>query len=1232
MADVMDGYMNDPKNSGDTDSNVKDNANPYYSKEYLEYLRSIDDSLRQLLREGRHTSAANARNSMPNRSDFRSRQSSGDSWSDMRYAPGRNSRRRRSGYGSATSDFGEGIRESLMEALGASDFKKKVRGSLDEFADMMGVHLEDVPKTLGQAFGRSLINKFRSTDIGSRLLGDMTKAGDNAFSRIKDAFNQGVAKYNESHPNQPDVSFGNHNKAQDVRNVGAETVKGYTNQAVNNVEKETSRSEELKRQVAELSVENLTVYADNVLIDNKEKLPEVDKAQSNIEHPEESNSITDLSGELKDVAESSLGDNAKSIVAAESSSTDLIASNAPKTTEVGLSLIEGGEEAAEVASGAMELEAIIAGLGEAVTMIASKALPLLAAIVAVTIVMEALAPAIEGTKILFGELQRSGNRYNESRKKAVEEAKKRLSSDVETLIKTPFDIMQAAAQKMYDTWDANLQKINATQGYSKSDLQDLISNFAQRLRDEGLTKVISSADITTSLSSVLEAGLSGKVAEEFAYQATKLNAEIPTQDFLQYADTYASLAFWAIRAGKSQEEAIEYANKQLELFASDILYADRQLAGGFTTGLTNAKNLFEDAVKISQTAKSGNPSNIAGVLTSVAAITGAIAPDLTSSITDVIVKAATGGNSSEIVALRSLAGINASNTEFLRALADDPKKVFTTLFTNLANMQNMSNDNYMEVAEGLSGVFGVSMDAFARIDFNYLAKAISNMDVNNNALNENLALLRSGETTLTAEQLRNQQINEYMIEEGLALVLDNEAARAIQQHMWDEQIALQMQESTYAVELKGAALEFLEGIRETIYNISKILNPALWFAELGDMVSTIQEGYAQESDIRQVLELGKVGKGNPESMYQLTTRGQLLNITDDLVNMLGGVSAYGSVSDYRRLNRALGVIASDPTYILNELLGTGYSHLSSRSSANYNDINSKYKWGDLGKSAASAYGSSYQSGDLVAKPPNNIVNVSQTIATSKLSKMLEDEYITKLVQEGKTYDDWAASASDFGIANLSEALEAAGYTESQVRSRFESIATQEGTRAVSDRYVDEQDFRDKGREFWVVEEEYTRQLVELINETNFRLDSIIDRLDNWLECWGTFRDYFNWHNFYESWSNSLGNDTNGWNNFFRSFTDYFILHKVYDAAIGTNYYSKVAEVQNKEKDNKDTAIQALAEILTKNQTDLKDPVVQTNALLAEILVQLLAIVQNTNETAGTLSFSDALASLSLGGT
>ena len=75
-----------------------------------------------------------------------------------------------------------------------------------------------------------------------------------------------------------------------------------------------------------------------------------------------------------------------------------------------------------------------------------------------------------------------------------------------------------------------------------------------------------------------------------------------------------------------------------------------------------------------------------------------------------------------------------------------------------------------------------------------------------------MKLLASGQTTTTAEQLKMQQINQYMIEEGLAYVVDNAAARMIQEHMWDEQIARQITEATFAVDLAGSSLELLASI------------------------------------------------------------------------------------------------------------------------------------------------------------------------------------------------------------------------------------------------------------------------------------------------------------------------------------------------------------------------------------------------------------------------------------
>lgn len=557
-------------------------------------------------------------------------------------------------------------------------------------------------------------------------------------------------------------------------------------------------------------------------------------------------------------------------------------------------------------------------------------------------------------------LGNSANRDRATRKKQIEEGNKRLQKDLETIVSQPYKILEQATDEMIQAWNEGIRTINQTQGYSKDELQSLIGQFASRIKSEGLESMISSADLTTNLTNVLKAGLSGSAAEEFAYLATKLNAAIPTQDFFQYANSYAALAANQIKAGKSQTDAIAYANQQLELFASDIVYASRQLTGGFATGLQNSSDLFQKAIDISVAARTNNPSDIAGVLTSVSAITGAIAPDLANSMVDAIYNAATGGNSSSIVALRSLAGINASNTEFLQQFAANPRKIFSDLFNKLSEMQHMSESNYMEVAEGLSNVFGLDMAAFARIDFNYLANAIDNMTVSTAALDENMQQLASGESTLNAEQMKIRQINEYMMNEGLAYVLDNEAARAIQQHMWDEQIALELQEATYSVELKGAALNFLNDLRNLVEDIFSFLNPIRGLVKLFNLGRTAIEALSDDGRVRQVLEAGKIGKGNAKILQQMTTYGKQLRLTNTLLSSLQNNVSKGSAG---------------------------------------------YGWGTLSKSAYTSLGSSATGG-----------NAAQTAGVFKASSKSSSVNISKLEQSVnrmfKTMSDFFSSTVD----------------------------------------------------------------------------------------------------------------------------------------------------------------------------------------------------------------------------
>lgn len=704
-------------------------------------------------------------------------------------------------------------------------------------------------------------------------------------------------------------------------------------------------------------------------------------------------------------------------------------------------------------------------------------------------------PVVDAFQDYMEEVGDAFNRMQKSATKNQEFAQKRYADDVKELIEEPFNILQDAAQRMYEVWDSQLRKINATQGYDKAGLQDLISDYAERLRREGLASAIGASDITNNMSRVLDSGMSGAIAEEFAYIATKLNAAIPTQDFFSYSDTYVSLASQAMQAGASQTDAIAYATSQLESFAGGILYANRTLTGGFTTGLQDASNLFKQANQIAQSAKTSNASQIANVLSAVSGIVGGVAPDLASSLVDAVYNAAVGGNDSSIVALRSLAGINASNTEFLKEFASDPKKVFADMFSGFAELQNMSQDNYMEVAEALASTFGVSMDAIARVDFNYLARAIENMDDAASELSENVSHLASGETTTSKEAYRLAQVNEYMIDEGLSYVLDNQVARSIQEHMWQEQIAREQMEATYAVELQGAALSFLQTIMNLVDTLATILNPFRLISKIGDLLLTAGQNYALQGDIKQTLILGNVGIGNPSAYHDLVTRNADLNLAPSYIHTQGGVSAYEVANGLVKLNQGINELTNPAAVALRatesalngDLLGVLTGGLSSTaigrqvtqglagltsaaSAAIFSSRDSKYSWGSLSKSSANALSNSNLSGSIPGNTESALGIVSQAVtsaseaaqqkANEKLAELVGGEYIKEnFVSQGKTYEDWVRHARTKGFSDVDAALNAAGWTADDVKGQFEAAKGQMGSDIAAEIEAEEKKMR-----------------------------------------------------------------------------------------------------------------------------------------------------------------------------
>ena len=757
-------------------------------------------------------------------------------------------------------------------------------------------------------------------------------------------------------------------------------------------------------------------------------------------------------------------------------------------------------------------------------------------------------PTLDGIKKTLTTLGQSLTRHTQSYTKSLELATERNEKDLKYMVTRPFEILNDAAEAWYQAWDNNLKTITTTQNYTKADVQNLAIAFSDRLISEGLSSVISSTDIMNNLSKVLSSGLSGTAAEEFAYIATVLNEAVPTQDFFSYASDYASIAANAINQGKSQAEALDIANTQLTEFANSILTA-KNATGGLTTGLQNAENLFKQSVQIAQTAKTNTSGTIGSMMATIAAVTGAIAPDLASSMTEAVYNAAVGGNASNLVALRSLAGINASNTEFLLQLSKDPQGVFGAMFSKLAEMQNMSNGAFMEVAEGLSQVFGLSSSAFARIDFAKLAEAINEYDTNSSSLDDVMKLVKDGQTITSTAQMKVAEMNKIILDEGLAYVLDTEEGRVIQQHMWQEQQTKAITEATYGVNIVGAVKETIANIGETIYRIWLILSGNWAKALVYNVVESASEAYAQHADIKQMLELTKVGVGNSEKLYQLTHSNEYYDIADNLVNMLGGKSAYQSLRD-------------------------AYIQSGFGTTTGWDILNRGTTEEPVGKSTANwLLGASHALGKFMGSNLATNINTVNAVTNvqSKLKSKLQSFFgsITDFAEKGSTYEDYIASAKEYGISSFADAMESAGYSSSEFEKQYNDLLNQAA--------INKNVARNETEEtFWS-------------NTTNY-LEKITSYLDSW--------------------------------------SDYYVNHTVYN-----NAYTRdaVEKVMREERENSESAIYALADALTENNVDLLvDPTLQTNALLSQILKVVNALLNQQSTGGNGVSLPDTIAGLSLG--
>lgn len=1191
--------------------------------------RSVDNSRFQQAREDRERRTAESASGYYTRSQGTSR---------FRTSNYRSYRSRASASRSVYSSFdgvvdefvanlSKGMSEQLRKSLAQSTFHKQLKGYIQKFADDLGIQVSEIPAALGKDLGRYVI---QNTRFGQTIASTLQGFQDRILQSVMNAARTRVNNFNNREGRAESFRDAYNRYTQDFRNrYGTQSQQRRTQAASTPAHSGSQPSASSDSEASSTATGN-QYNPDLDLFNNIRRSARgiYDRAPVSVK-----SRVAGMYGKLasKIPAVGKAGSVIGSIFGSGAGAAGAAsATGAAGAAGAGSSIVATGSTALGAAG------AGAAGAGMAIPQVAIAAAAIYVVSKKLKQLGEAVTPAVEGLKKLREEAKKSSNRYWESQKEMLKEEQKRIKADIETMATTPFKIMEDAAQKWYDAWENQLSKIGQTQGYTKSDVQSLYSSFASRLRAEGLSEVVSAADIAGNLGSILDAGLSGKIAEEFAYQATLLNKQIPTQDFFGYASTYGQLVGNAMARGLNESAAIQEANAHLEQFASNLLYAGRNISQGIATGLKDGSQLFADSVNIALTARAGNPDTISAVTTAVAAELSAIAPDLTSELLQAIVGAATGGNRSELVALRSMAGINAGNTAFLTEMATDPQRVFTALFTGLARMQRLDADNYMEVAEGLSETFGISAAAFQRIDFTSLAQAVSSMQINQSALSENLNLLKSGQTTPGPEALRAQQINKMILDEGLAYVLDNEAARAIQQHMWDQELANEIMERQYSVDLAGSAKEAIQGIFEAVHNILKFLNPFSWIGDLINLAATSAEYDAQKADIRAMLEAGKVGSGNANSFRNLTNyNGSSLDSVPSLLNMMGMASRYDAVHGGLGIFNALtegsgfGLLQLGTQSI--GALGAGLQTLLGSSKS---DASSKYTWGFIGKSLANAISSTpmatSRSGGGGALSANDAVRKKEA---SRMNQLLGS--MDAAVEANKSYDEWKAEATkQYKITDFNQALSQVGLSESQVRGQFDSKEAQKVSKHNYEREQVEDTFWEKAIHYYDVDfpEFSTSQLSKMDTQIDLQaaIHAELQRFHVDSTAW-----WSNWTNvtWKKEWVDTAWKKdwlaTKWAKDFLAHWTDVYVKFDTYSKSTN-DAYKAIDSVKDKSKKKESgDAVLALAKALTDNTANLKDPTIQSNALLSQILIVLEAILQAEN-TSGGASLQTSLSALGLG--
>ena len=387
------------------------------------------------------------------------------------------------------TSFLDAIEEGFLKGLGLGDVKDRVKGELEKIAKDMGVAVKDLPKFLGDEFGKNLAGKFtkNSDGFGGKLRKDLTKFKDRLFSEFDTEYYKGRAKWYSAHKkpmplNNDDVivtdikqslwsanskatkSIDESDKNQPKSDMSATAAEAllYKNDSLNISAREitisaqsvtVSRAANSSDLVDDLSdLQNITDATDVTPVSESASYPNIPELPDMLDVsdllPSDIFNFADISATDPSILNNMSGFADAGGTAVETGFVDT-AATASTTAELAGTAIEGGV-AATPAAGA-GAAGVAAGLGALIPpiLIAVAAVGALVAAVNLTesILKDTFAPAIEGTEAAFKKAKEAANRYATSQKKNQEYAQKRLEDDVKTMIQRPFQIMEDAANK-----------------------------------------------------------------------------------------------------------------------------------------------------------------------------------------------------------------------------------------------------------------------------------------------------------------------------------------------------------------------------------------------------------------------------------------------------------------------------------------------------------------------------------------------------------------------------------------------------------------------------------------------------------------------------------------------------------------------------------------------------------------------------------------------------------------